>query len=75
MPEHAVEAYLDTHLQELINQEDFKGGHQAILEFICVDSDLPNYKDRVYMTSVDEISSEPHGQKISIILGPISEGV
>ena len=27
------------------------------------------------MTSVDEIISEPHGQKIAIILGPSNEGI
>lgn len=27
------------------------------------------------MTSVDEISNDPHGQKIAIILGPHTQGV
>ena len=35
-----------------------------------METDIPEYKDRVYMTSVDEISNEPHGQKIAILLGP-----
>jgi hypothetical protein len=36
---------------------------------VPVKSDSSDYKDRVYMASVDEINRDPHGQKISIILG------
>ena len=57
-------------MDELISESDFEGNNQAILEFVCIDTDITEFKDRVYLTSVDEISSEPHGQKISLILGP-----
>ncbi len=39
------------------------------MEFVAVKSNSADYKDKVYMTSIDEINQEPHGQKISIITG------
>jgi hypothetical protein len=72
---NTLEPEIRTYLDELITEEDFKEGHQAIIEFVCVDTDIPEYKNRIYTTSVDEISSEPHGQKIAIILGPHSDSI
>ena len=70
---NSIEPSVRSYMDELITEDDFGGNHQAILEFVCIETDLPEYKDRVYMTSVDELSSEPHGQKIAIILGPHTE--
>lgn len=39
------------------------------MEFVAVKSNSPAYQGRVYMTSIDELNEEPHGQKISIITG------
>jgi hypothetical protein len=39
------------------------------MEFICIKSNSQEYKDKVYMTSIDEINSDPHGQKIVIVAG------
>ena len=69
-PHNSVEPEITTYLDQLISENDFTGNHQAILEFACVETDIPEYKDRTYMTSVDEITHEPHGQKIAIVLGP-----
>ena len=45
------------------------------MEFVCVDTDLEQYKNKMFMTSVDEISLEPHGQKIAIVLGPSTDTI
>ena len=45
------------------------------MEFTCVDTDIPLYKDRVYLTAVDELVLEPHGQKIAVVLGPSKETI
>lgn len=50
---NTVEASVNGHIDEFISVQDFKDGHQAILEFVCIETDIPDYKDKVYMTSVD----------------------
>ena len=44
-------------MEELIGEEDFREGNQVILEFVCVQTDIAEFKDRVYLTSVDEVMS------------------
>lgn len=40
-PHNSVEPEIETYLDQLISESDFTGNHQAILEFACVETDLP----------------------------------
>lgn len=40
-----------------------------IIEFLAVKSSMKEYQDRLYITSIDKIISQPYGQKISLITG------
>ena len=50
---NTIEPSVTPFVGEFVNEDDFANNHQAILEFVCVETDLPEYKDMVYLTSVD----------------------
>lgn len=63
-----VEAYLDTFHSELVSSADFEDDSPVIIEFIPLNSNT-TYRDCIFMTSVDQLAPQPHGQKIAIIMG------
>jgi hypothetical protein len=64
-----IESEVEAYHSEFLTELDFEDDNPIIMEFVAVKSSSDRYRDRVYMTSIDEINAQPHGQKISIITG------
>ena len=64
-----VDADIDPYLDDLISPSDFTSSQPLVLEFVVTNTNHPEYGNHVFMTAVDEIITQPHGQKIAIVMG------
>lgn len=65
----SIESEVEAYTSEFLTENDFDDENPIIMEFISIKSNSQEYQDKIYMTSIDEINREPHGQKIAIVTG------
>ena len=62
IPNHqTIETHITPLQTQLIQQSDFEDNIPLIIEFAAINTNHPDYKNKVYLTSVDEYTEIEHG--------------